>query len=157
MRPGEGDVVGTRGTVVSVCVSPERGQLKRPVEEAELVAGFGLAGDGHGGDWERQVSLLALESIERAARERGVQVGPGDFAENLTTRGIDIADLPVGTRLKVGEQAVLQVTQIGKEDHESVVTRTLGFSLIPREGAFARVLVGGPVRPGDTVEVLEDE
>lgn len=144
-----------RGEVVAVNTSPERGQLKRPVEEGRFIENFGLENDGHGGDWERQVSLLALEDIEEAARQHNLQVKPGDFAENITTRGLELWSLPVGTRLKIGKEAILEVTQFGKEKHESVVTRTLGVSLIPDAGLFARVIRGGTVRAGDAIEVLD--
>lgn len=147
-------MVMQKGEVVAVCISQKRGELKNQVDEGRLIENFGLENDGHGGHWDRQVSLLAAESIERGVKEYNLKIKPGDFAENIITRGIDLVSLPVGTQLKVGSQAVLEVTQIGKEDHESIVTRTLGVSLIPKEGAFAKVVHGGPVRSGDPIEVL---
>lgn len=144
------------GLVVAVCLSEQRGTSKHEVNYVELRADWGVVGDAHAGDWHRQVSLLAWESIEKA-RQRGLDVGPGSFAENITTEGLELHTLPIGTRLRVGP-ARLEVTQIGKEPHErDVIHELVGDSVIPREGIFCRVLEGGVVKAGDTVLILEAE
>jgi len=126
---------------------------KKPVAGATAVVGHGLEGDAHAADWHRQVSLLARESIDKMV-SMGLSVGPGDFAENLTTTGIDLPAMPIGTRLKVGEDVVLEVTQIGKECHtRCAVYRQAGDCVMPKEGIFARVIEGGPLKTGDTVKV----
>ena len=141
-------------TIVSVNVSAARGERKRPVAAGRLRAGYGIAGDGHAGSWHRQVSLLGEEGI-RKMRDRGLDVGPGDFAENLTTRGIDLPSLPVGTRLRLGA-ALTEVTQIGKRCHDRCeIFRQAGDCVMPREGIFVRVLEGGEIRGGDAIEVLD--
>lgn len=143
------------GKIVAVCTSQKKGTRKQDVGAGELVAGAGLAGDAHAGPWHRQVSLLALESIEKM-RALGLDVGPGDFAENLTTEGIELVALPVGTRLAIGPQALGEVTQIGKECHSRcAIYYEAGDCVMPREGIFIRVLHGGPVRVGDVIEVVE--
>jgi MOSC domain-containing protein YiiM len=145
-----------KGTLLAVCVSGEKGEKKRAVEEAVLKAGHGLEGDAHAGEWHRQVSLLASESIAKM-RARGLEVGPGDFAENLTTAGIDLPALNPGDRLEVGG-AILEVTQVGKECHSRcAIYDQVGDCVMPREGIFARVLRGGRVRPGDEVRVLASD
>jgi len=142
------------GQVVAVSVSDRKGVVKHNVPEARLVVEHGLAGDAHAGGGKRQVSLLALESIEKM-RAAGADVKPGDFAENITTSGIAVAALPVGTRLRIGARAELVVTQIGKACHQGCAIRELvGDCIMPREGIFARVVKEGPVRPGDPIEVL---
>ena len=126
---------------------------KKPVAGATVVAGHGLEGDAHAADWHRQVSLLARESIDKMV-SMGLSVGSGDFAENLTTTGIDLLSLPIGTRLKVGEDVVLEVTQIGKECHTRCdIYRQAGDCVMPKEGIFARVIAGGSLKTGDTVMV----
>lgn len=144
---------GVAGEIVAVCISEKKGTRKQNVGEAELKVGHGLLGDAHAGPWHRQVSLLAEESIEKA-RQRGLHVKPGDFAENLTTRGIDLPSLPVGTRLQVGDHVLLEVTQIGKICHTRCeIYRLTGDCVMPREGIFARVLSGGRVKTGDKIRV----
>jgi MOSC domain-containing protein YiiM len=129
---------------------------KRPAGSGTLLEEMGLAGDGHAGFGHRQVSLLAVESIEKM-RARGLDVGPGDFAENVTTSGVDLISIPIGTRLRLGE-ALLEVSQIGKICHSRcAIFDQAGDCVMPREGIFARVLVGGNVRTGDLVEVLRKE
>jgi len=149
--------VGRIGTIVAVCVSERKGEGKRDVGEGMLLEGFGLEGDAHGGDWHRQVSLLSKASIEEM-RRKGFDVGPGDFAENLTVEGLDVWGLPVGTRLRVGLNALLEVTQIGKECHTGcAVFKATGSCIMPKQGVFARVIKGGPVRKGDIVRVVDDD
>jgi MOSC domain-containing protein YiiM len=143
-----------KGRLYSICISPERGQLKTEVEEANVIENFGIENDGHGGDWGRQITCLKYESVQKVKEEKGLDVGPGSFAENLLIENLDLAAVGVGGRLKIGSDVVLQVSQIGKEDHPSVVTRTLGVTLLPYEGLFCRVLRGGLIKKGDPVEVL---
>ena len=145
------------GEIIAVCTSAAKGERKTDVKAGVLVKGFGLEGDGHGGDWHRQVSLLATESIAKM-RAAGLEVGPGDFAENLTTRGLDLCSLPVGTRLRVGGEALLEISQIGKICHERcAIFYQAGDCVMPREGIFAVVLVGGAVKTGDLIEVVKGE
>ena len=139
--------------VVAVCISENKGERKKPVAEVELREDHGIVGDAHAGDWHRQVSLLAIESIDKM-RALGLDVTAGDFAENLTITGIELPQLPIGTRLTVGD-ALLEVTQIGKECHtRCAIYHQAGDCVMPREGIFARVLRGALVRPGDPVVVL---
>ncbi len=136
--------------VIAVCVSPDKGQRKTPVASVQVQENHGIAGDAHAGDWHRQVSLLAQESIDKM-RALGLDVTTGDFAENITTSGIDLVSLPVGSRLQVG-QTVLEVTQIGKECHQRcAIYHQAGDCVMPKEGIFARVVTGGTIRPVDTV------
>jgi len=146
-----------RGIIVAVCASRRKGVRKRNVEEAEFEADWSLVGDAHAGHWHRQVSLLAVESIEKM-RQKGLNVGPGSFAENLTTRGLDLLSLPIGSRVRVGEEVVLEITQHGKVCHNRcAIYEMAGDCVIPREGVFARVIRGGRVKVGDSVEVLVNE
>jgi MOSC domain-containing protein YiiM len=139
--------------VVAVCISKNKGERKTPVERVELREEHGIVGDAHAGEWHRQVSLLAQESIEKM-RQMGLDVDSGDFAENITTSGIDLPSLPVGTRLTVGD-VLMEVTQIGKECHtRCAIYHQAGDCVMPKEGIFARVLHGGSVRPGDRIEVV---
>ncbi len=142
------------GRLHSICISPERGQVKDEVAEAEVITGFGIQNDGHAGDWGRQVTCLSWESVERVNRERGMDIGPGQFAENLLIEGIDLSRVAVGDKLKIGPDTILKVTQIGKGDPPGVVARRLGIDLLPSEGLFCKVVKGGFIRKGDPVEVL---
>jgi MOSC domain-containing protein YiiM len=140
--------------IVSVNISSTTGVRKTPIPQGELRPQVGLVGDAHSGPWHRQLSLLALESIQKM-RERGLEVNPGDFAENITTEGLSLHTLPVGTRLRLGEVEV-EVTQIGKECHTGCAIRQqTGDCVMPREGIFVRVLNPGVVRPGDPVSLVE--
>lgn len=142
-----------KGRVVAVCTSARKGTRKRNVEQAELRPEWGLVGDAHAADWHRQVSLLAWESIEKM-RALGLKVNAGSFAENITTQGLSLVDLPVGTRLRLGE-ALVEVTQIGKECHDRcAIYYQAGDCVMPREGIFVRVHEGGAVRAGDEIQVL---
>jgi len=143
----------TKARVVAVCLSSQKGRKKVPLDRAFLRVGHGLEGDGHAGPWHRQVSLLAQESVDKM-RAKGLEVGPGSFAENLLTEGLDLVSLPIGTRLKVGV-ALLEITQIGKECHDHcAIYRQVGDCVMPREGVFAKVLEGGEVKTGDPIERL---
>ena len=141
--------------IVSIAVSKKKGTPKTPVEEAFLAKDHGLEGDAHAGPWHRQVSLLASESIEQA-NAQGLDVGFGDFAENIATVGVDWKTLPIGTRARLGEKVVIEITQIGKECHNRcAIYYKAGDCIMPREGVFARVLAEGPVRCGDAVKIIE--
>jgi MOSC domain-containing protein YiiM len=139
--------------VRSVCVSLKKGEQKRPVESVTLVEDFGIRGDAHAGSG-RQVSLLAFESMERM-REKVPGIGPGAFAENLNVAGLNELGLAVGSRFRVGETALLEITQIGKKCHDAgcAIMRAAGTCVMPKEGLFARVLRGGTVKPGDELRV----
>jgi cyclic pyranopterin phosphate synthase len=140
------------GAVVAVNVSEAKGERKKPVPEVFLRPEHGIEGDAHAGSWHRQVSLLAQESIDKMTAQ-GLEVGPGDFAENVTVSGLEVAALPIGTTLDMGE-ALVEVTQIGKECHtRCAIYQQAGDCVMPREGIFVRVLVGGRVAPGDSVLV----
>ena len=143
--------------IVAVCRSSEKGTRKETVAEGDLRPGYGLVDDAHaGGEEHRQVSLLAIESIGRM-RALGFDVNPGDFAENLTSGGIDLVALSIGTRISVGREALLEITQIGKECHHGcAIYRQIGRCIMPREGVFARVIRGGPVRAGDQIKIAKD-
>ena len=141
------------GTIISLNISREKGVNKEPVESVELRVDHGIVGDAHAGDWHRQVSLLAEESIN-FMRNKGLELEPGAFAENITTEGIELAALPIGTRLGNG-QAVLEVTQIGKKCHTgSAIFKQVGDCIMPREGIFTKVIVPGTLRRGDSLDVL---
>ena len=142
-----------RGRVVAVSASARKGEKKVPVPSVTLVPEHGVRGDAHAGPGTRQVSLLAEESIAKM-RKKGLAVGPGDFAENVTVEGIVLPALAIGTRLRVGE-ALLEITRIGKECHERcAIFLQAGDCVMPREGVFARVVSGGKVAAGDAVEVV---
>jgi len=142
-------------SVVAVCKSQKKGTKKKEVAEGLLQADLGLVGDAHADSGtHRQVSLLAVESIGKM-RALGLEVNPGDFAENLTTEDIDLVSLPVGTRLSIGKQIILEVTQIGKECHtRCAIYRQVGTCIMPEEGVFARVVKGGSVSAGDCIKVV---
>lgn len=142
------------GKVVSVNLSEKKGTPKTKVERGVLIENYGLEGDAHAGHWHRQVSLLGVESIEKAKLGPTNGLCHGVFAENITTEGIELFTLPVGTVLKIGD-AELEISQIGKECHEGcAVSKLVGQCVMPREGVFAVVLKGGEVRPGDPITVL---
>ena len=141
--------------VVSVNISEKKGPLKKPVPEIELKLRHGIVGDAHAGDWHRQISLLAEESIDTMRLRSPIALDPGVFAENINTEGIDLKSLPVGTHLRIGETEV-EVTQIGKECHnDCAIKKAVGKCVMPTEGIFAVVVKEGVVRPGDEIEVLK--
>ncbi len=136
--------------VLAVCVSQNKGERKKPVEAVELRENYGIVGDAHAGDWHRQVSLLAQESIDKM-RALGLDVSAGDFAENITTSGINLVSLPIGAHLQIGK-ALLEVTQIGKECHtRCAIFYQAGDCVMPKEGIFVKVLQGGTIRQGDVI------
>jgi len=142
-------------SVIAICRSDTKGVRKLPVESALFKVGLGLEGDAHaGGDKVKEVSLLALESIAKMNIE-GHEFKPGDFAENITTSGISLVSLPVGTRLGAGEEVTLEITQIGKKCHSGcVIMKEMGICVMPKEGVFARVVKGGRITPGDQITIL---
>ena len=141
------------GQVLAVCTSEKKGTRKQKVGQIELRPNWGIVGDAHAADWHRQVSLLAWESIEKM-RAVGLNVREGSFAENITTTGLSLVDLPVGTQLRIGE-ALTRVTQIGKVCHDRcAVYYQAGDCVMPREGIFVEVLEGGQVQEGDAILVL---
>ena len=141
--------------VTSVNLSEAKGVFKHPVPEIELRCHHGIVGDAHAGDWHRQVSLLAEESVDTMCAAVPMDLPAGAFAENINTRGLALKTLPVGTLLKVGP-AILRVTQIGKECHnDCAIKKAVGRCVMPTEGIFATVEREGTVRPGDTIEVWE--
>lgn len=130
--------------ILSINISDKKGEKKIPIAEVVLKENYGIEGDVHAGDWHRQVSLLAQEDIEEMIK-KGAKVKCGDFAENITTEGIDLANLPIGTVLNLGE-AVLEITQIGKECHEHcAIFRQVGDCVMPRKGIFTKVIKGGKI------------
>ncbi len=141
--------------VIAVCTSNKKGTKKKAIAEGVVKEGYGLVGDAHAdSSWHRQVSLLALSSIDKM-RQMGATVGPGDFAENLTIEGIELFSLPVGTRLGVGGDIVLEVTQIGKECHSHcAIFKQVGTCVMPTEGIFTRVITGGTVKAGDELKIV---
>ncbi|MDE1468714.1 MOSC domain-containing protein [Eubacterium limosum] len=145
-----------KGKVIAINRSEKKGVMKTPIGEGVFIENFGLEGDAHGGDWHRQVSLLGQESIDKMVALGAGELEPGNFAENITTEGITVYELPVGTRLKIGE-TLQEVTQIGKQCHKGCeIAKKVGDCVMPREGIFTIILKGGVVKPGDTIEVLED-
>ena len=138
--------------VIAVCISERKGIRKHEVPSIRVQCGHGIVGDAHAGNWHRQISLLAEESVDKM-RALGLTLQPGDFAENILTRGLELKALPIGTRLRVGE-TLLEVTQIGKKCHNDCEIKKLtGSCVMPTEGIFAIVLQEGEIFPGDTVAV----
>jgi MOSC domain-containing protein YiiM len=141
--------------IVSINVSKHKGTQKKAITQANVIKDHGLEGDAHAGPWHRQVSFLASESIE-TARNTGLDVDSGDFAENITTAGIDWKQVPVGARLKLGDHVIVEITQIGKECHNKcAIYYKAGDCIMPREGIFGRVIGGGPIRIGDPIRILD--
>lgn len=140
--------------IISINVSDKKGMRKKAVDTAVLKDNFGIQGDAHAsGEWHRQVSLLARESIKKM-QDKGLDVGPGDFAENITTEGVDLPNLPVGTKMIVGNDIELEVTQIGKLCHSRcAIYHQAGDCVMPREGIFVKVLKGGTIKTGDEITV----
>lgn len=142
------------GKVITVCTSERKGTCKTEMASVKLLPNYGIVGDAHAGNWHRQVSMLALEKIEKF-REKGANVDYGAFGENIITEGIDLRSLPVGTRFRIGD-ALLELTQIGKECHSHcAIYHQVGDCIMPREGVFTAVLEGGEVKAGDEIEVIE--
>ncbi|MBU0651195.1 MOSC domain-containing protein [bacterium] len=143
------------GKVVSINISKEKGVAKQPVKEAVFIENHGIQGDAHAGDWHRQVSLLAIESIRRMEKENIRGLCAGKFAENITTEGLVLHKLAVGTKFKIGD-TVQELTQIGKKCHDGcAIKEQVGKCIVPKEGIFTKVLVGGIVKVGDIIEIYE--
>lgn len=143
-----------KGKVVSINISEKKGERKTPVQEAVIKEDFGIEGDAHASsEWQRQVSLLAIESV-RKMQEMGLDVKPGDFAENITTEGLDLLALPIGTRLKIGKDVIGEVSQIGKVCHtRCAIYEQAGDCVMPKEGIFIRILKSGVTKVGDEIDV----
>ena len=140
-----------KGKVLAVNISKDKGTKKTNIHSCALLKEFGLKGDAHAGPWHRQVSLLASESIEKM-KAKGLKVGFGDFAENITTQGLDLVHLPIGTEIRIGASVLLRVTQIGKECHERcAIYYQAGDCVMPKEGIFAEVISEGEVKVGDEI------
>ncbi|MBE6061290.1 MAG: MOSC domain-containing protein [Clostridium sulfidigenes] len=141
--------------VISINISTEKGVIKTPIKRGFFKIDFGLEGDAHGGNWHRQVSLLGDESIDKLRGKINKELVPGIFAENITTQGITLYELPIGTKLSIGE-VIMEVTQIGKECHKGCeIMKTTGECVMPREGIFAQVLEEGWIEPGDEISVIK--
>ena len=141
--------------IISINVSEKKGMRKKAVDSAVLKDNFGIEGDAHAsGKWHRQVSLLATESIKKM-QDKGLDVGPGDFAENITTVGVNLPNLPVGTKMTIGDDIELEVSQIGKLCHNRcAIYEQAGDCVMPREGIFVKVIKGGTIKTGDEIKVV---
>jgi MOSC domain-containing protein YiiM len=142
-----------QGKVVGVCMSQRRTDPKKNIGKSFLQKGLGLVGDSHAGT-EKEVSLLAVESIHKLCQETGISAGPGCFAENITTEGIDLTSLPINSQLQVGE-AKLMVIQIGKDPSQAHTYNYQGYSILPKEGVFCKVIEGGEVKIGNTIRLIQ--
>jgi MOSC domain-containing protein YiiM len=147
-------VATTKGKIKEISISKERGTRKDNVPEAELKVGFGIVSDAHGGNWHRQVSLLAAESIEKM-KAKGLEVDTGDFAENICTEGIDLGSLAIGSKLRLGPYAEVEITQFGKKCQSGcAIFQEVGDCIMPQEGVFAKVTKPGRIKRGDVIEVI---
>jgi MOSC domain-containing protein YiiM len=144
--------------IIAVCKSEKKGTVKENIGEGLFEENFGLAGDAHADCCtHRQVSLLDMSSINKM-RKLGLKVNPGDFAENLTTEGIELVSLPIGTRVNAGKEVVLEITQIGKECHSGcAIFKQVGKCIMPKEGVFAKVIQGGVIKTGDQLNVKKSD
>ena len=143
--------------IKAVCLSEKKGTTKKVIEKGLLLENYGLKGDAHAGKWHRQLSLLDLNSIDKM-RGQGYELNFGDFAENITTEGIDnLFKLPLGQKISINEEIILEITQIGKKcHHDCEIRQTIGDCVMPREGVFARVIKGGEIKAGDHIKILND-
>ncbi|MBL7127966.1 MAG: MOSC domain-containing protein [Ignavibacteria bacterium] len=143
------------GKVKAISISTQKGVPKTNVKEAKLIKGHGIEGDIHSGKWHRQVSLLAFESIEKMMKSGFPNLRPGSFAENITTQSIDIHNIKKGARIIIGEDAELEITQIGKECHSKCsINIEVGDCIMPKEGIFAKVITGGRIKAGDKIFIV---
>ena len=146
--------VAKTGKILAVCISKEKGTVKKEVKSATLIENSGLQEDAHAGKWHRQVSLLGVESIDKM-RGEGFQINFGVFAENITTEGIVLNELPIGTKLEIAENVLLEITQIGKKcHHDCEIKQKIGDCVMPKEGIFAKVLKGGEIKAGDSMKAF---
>lgn len=138
--------------IEAICISSKKGVAKKPVAQAEFQVGFGIIGDAHGGDWHRQISLLAGESID-TVKEKLPQLKEGAFAENIITRGLDFTVIKVGDQVRIGSDIILEITQIGKKCHNDgcAIKKATGDCIMPKEGLFAKVIQGGRVKAGEPI------
>ncbi|RCW49684.1 MULTISPECIES: MOSC domain-containing protein [unclassified Halanaerobium] len=143
--------------IKAVCRSKEKGTTKNEINKGELIEDFGLKGDAHAGNWHRQISLLDSSSIDKM-KNRGWEIRPGDFAENITTEGMEnLYKLSVGQKIRIRKEILLEITQIGKKCHQDCeIRQKIGDCVMPREGVFAKVIKGGEIKPGDKIEILEN-
>lgn len=145
-----------KGKIVAVCISKNKGTSKKNIGCANVVKDFGLEDDAHAGNWHRQVSLLSIENIE-AMKKKGLNLGPGDFGENITTKGIKLESLDIGTKLKIGEEVILKVSQIGKVcPSPCAIFYKIGHCIMPKKGIFATVLKGGQIKVDDEIIIIND-
>lgn len=141
--------------VIAINISEKKGTIKKPIKEGKFLKNHGLEGDAHAGNWHRMVSLLAQESIDKMIAQGVEGLDAGKFAENITTEGIELHTLPIGTRLRIG-QTIQEVTQIGKECHTGcAIKQQVGNCIMPTEGIFTKIIEEGIIRPGDSIEVME--
>ena len=144
-----------KGRIEAISISKKRGTKKSNVIEAELKVDYGIIGDAHADNWHRQISLLAIESIDKMI-VKGANVTAGDFAENITTNGIDLNALSLGSKLKLGKTAEIEITQFGKKCHNKCeIFQLVGDCIMPREGIFAKIIKPGVIKPNDIIEVLD--
>lgn len=153
LTEGKGSIMAA---IKAVCISEKKGVQKHPVDEIELKVDWGIVGDAHAGNWHRQVSLLGQESVDKLQKKlTDITLTPGVFAENILVDGITLYELPVGTKLKMGENVLAEVTQIGKECHtDCAIRKAAGDCVMPREGIFVKILEPGVVKPGDALEII---
>ena len=146
-----------KGRIKAISISNRRGTKKFNVPYARIEAGLGIVSDAHSGNWHRQVSLLAIESIDKMVAS-GAKVAPGDFAENVTTEGINLQSLRIGSKLKLGSEAEVEITQFGKECHSRCkIFEQVGDCVLPREGIFAKVTKAGSINVAEIIEVITDD
>ncbi len=145
------------GKIVAICISKKKGVQKKDIKRCKLIENHGLEGDAHAGSWHRQISLLSKEA-RLVMENKGAKLNDGDFGENLLTEGIDFANIKVGNKLRLGEEALVRITQIGKECHDRCnIYYQVGDCIMPREGIFAEVLKGGEIKIDDDIEFLNDK
>lgn len=143
--------------IVSINISKEKGTKKTPVDTAIVKVDHGIEGDAHASNWHRQISLLAIESV-REMEKKGLDLSNGDFGENITTEGVDLKNIPIGTLLKIGESVIMEITQIGKVCHDKChIYYEVGDCIMPKEGIFAKVIEGGKIANDDSIEVLQKD
>lgn len=143
-----------KAKLLSINISYKKGIKKTPVKEALLIKNYGIENDAHAGNWHRQISLLGIESVKKI-RSKGIELNYGDFAENLTTQNIELFSLKLGTRMRIGKTAIIEITQIGKKCHNDCeIFKQLGDCVMPKEGIFAKVSEGGRIQLNDEIEVL---
>ncbi len=145
------------GKIVAICISEKKGVQKKDIKKCRLIENYGLEGDAHAGSWHRQISLLSIEG-RLVMENKGIKLDAGDFGENVLTEGVDFANIMVGNELRLGEAALVRVTQIGKECHDRCnIYYQVGDCIMPREGIFAEVLKGGEIKIDDDIEFINDK